>query len=121
MSRSEKSQDSAATAKTLASEVIVHRDGAAGTVSLNRPKAIHALTSGMVSSMTSALLAWRQDPAVKAVLIDHAEGRGFCSGGDINLLRHSALGDDGVSGRRFFFEEYQLSRAAPRGTAPGTA
>jgi len=109
MSRTEIIRDSGPTTETLASEMIVHRDGVAGTLSLNRPKAIHALTSGMVSAMTSALLAWRHDPAVKAVLIDHAEGRGFCSGGDINLLRHSALGDDGVSGRRFFFEEYQLN------------
>jgi len=109
MSHSEKGQDDGATAEELASEIIVHHDGVAGLLSLNRPKAIHALTAGMVSSMTSALLAWRQDPAVKAVLIDHAEGRGFCSGGDINLLRHSALGDGGASGRRFFFEEYQLN------------
>ncbi|MDP9056690.1 MAG: enoyl-CoA hydratase/isomerase family protein [Pseudomonadota bacterium] len=103
------SQSGGPTAQTSAREVIVHRAGAAGILSLNRPKAIHALTAGMVSAMTSALLAWRHDPAVKVVLIDHAEGRGFCSGGDINLLRHSALGDGGVSGRRFFFDEYQLN------------
>jgi enoyl-CoA hydratase len=42
-------------------------------------------------------------------MIDHAEGRGFCSGGDINLLRESALHDGGVRGRRFFYEEYQLN------------
>ena len=32
--------------------------------------------------MTAALLAWRDDPEVKAVILDHAEGRGFCAGGD---------------------------------------
>jgi enoyl-CoA hydratase len=63
----------------------------------------------MDHAMTAALLAWRDDPAVQAVLIDHAEGRGFCSGGDINLLRQSALTDGGVAGRRFFYEEYQLN------------
>ncbi len=90
-------------------ELIVRREGVAGWLSLNRPKAIHALTAGMDHAMTDALLGWRDDAAVQVVLLDHAEGRGFCSGGDINLLRHSALNDGGVSGRRFFYEEYQLN------------
>lgn len=90
-------------------EVIARRDGCAGVLSLNRPRAIHALTLGMVRAMTEALLAWRDDPAVQVVMIDHAEGRGFCSGGDIALLRASALEDGGRSGRRFFFEEYRLN------------
>ena len=59
--------------------------------------------------MTNALLAWRDDPAVQAVIIDHAEGRGFCAGGDIAFLRNSALNDGGASGRQFFHDEYQLN------------
>ncbi len=90
-------------------ELIVRREGSAGFLTLNRPKAIHALTQGMDHAMTEALLAWKDDPAVKAVIIDHSEGRGFCSGGDINLLRNSALNDGGVSGLAFFYEEYQLN------------
>ena len=90
-------------------ELIVRTEGAAGFLSLNRPKAIHALTQAMDHAMTEALLAWRDDDAVKVVIIDHAEGRGFCSGGDINLLRNSALNDGGVSGLKFFYEEYQLN------------
>ncbi|MBA4354413.1 MAG: enoyl-CoA hydratase [Novosphingobium sp.] len=93
----------------MTEEVIIKRDGAAGILSLNRPKAIHALTFDMVHAMTAAMLEWRSDPAVGAVLIDHAEGRGFCAGGDINLLRNSALNDGGVSGRQFFHDEYQLN------------
>lgn len=80
-----------------------------GHLSLNRPHAIHALTLDMVRAMTAALVGWRDDPAVEAVLIDHAEGRGFCAGGDITFLRTSALEDNGVAGRRFFFEEYRLN------------
>jgi len=90
-------------------EVIVRREGAAGILSLNRPQALHALTPGIVQAMTEALLEWRHDPAVALVIIDHAEGRGFCAGGDIALLRNSVIHDGGVSGRRFFFEEYQLN------------
>jgi enoyl-CoA hydratase len=90
-------------------EVHVHTHGSAGHLSLNRPKAIHALTHGMCLTMSEALKAWAGNDAVKAVILDHAEGRGFCSGGDINLLRSSALNDGGVSGRRFFFDEYRLN------------
>lgn len=90
-------------------ELIVRREGVAGYLTLNRPKAIHALTQAMDHAMTEALLAWRGDDAVHAVIIDHSEGRGFCSGGDINLLRNSALNDGGVSGLQFFYEEYQLN------------
>ena len=46
---------------------------------------------------------------VRAVIVDHSEGRGFCAGGDIAFLRNSALTDGGVSGRKFFYEEYQLN------------
>lgn len=81
----------------------------AGVISLNRPKALHALTLEMVHAMTAALVEWRDDPAVGVVLIDHSEGRGFCAGGDIAFLRNSALNDGGVSGRKFFHDEYQLN------------
>ena len=93
----------------LSEEVLFRTEGRAGIISLNKPKTIHALTLGMVRAMTVQLQAWASDPAVEIVLLDHAEGRGFCSGGDINLLRESALNDDGASGRNFFFEEYRLN------------
>lgn len=91
------------------SDVLVRTEGRVGVLSLNRPKAIHALTLGMVHTMTEALQAWQADPAIAAVIIDHAEGRGFCAGGDIAFLRESALNDGGISGRRFFHDEYQLN------------
>ncbi|MEJ5976497.1 enoyl-CoA hydratase/isomerase family protein [Novosphingobium sp. PS1R-30] len=90
-------------------ELIVRRDGVAGFLTLNRPKAIHALTAAMDHAMTDALVAWKDDDAVKAVIVDHSEGRGFCAGGDIAFLRNSALTDNGVSGLAFFYEEYQLN------------
>jgi len=90
-------------------ELIVRREGVAGFLTLNRPKAIHALTAAMDHAMTEALLAWKDDPEVKVVVIDHSEGRGFCAGGDIAFLRNSALTDNGVSGLKFFYEEYQLN------------
>ena len=91
------------------SDILARRDGAVGHISLNRAGAIHALTLPMVHAMTEALLSWRDDPAVQTIVIDHAEGRGFCAGGDIAFLRNSALNDGGVSGRQFFHDEYQLN------------
>ena len=52
----------------MSDEVLIHRDGSAGFLSLNRPTALHALTLDMVRAMTEALLGWRDDPAVAAVL-----------------------------------------------------
>jgi enoyl-CoA hydratase len=94
---------------TLTAEILDRREGVAGIISLNRPKAIHAMTLGMCETMSALLIGWAGDDGVKAVIIEHSEGRGFCSGGDINLLRRSALEDHGIEGRRFFLAEYQLN------------
>ena len=93
----------------MTDQMIIRREGTAGFLTLNRPKALHALTQPMDHAMTEALLEWRDDPAVEVIIIDHSEGRGFCAGGDISFLRNSALNDGGVSGRKFFYEEYQLN------------
>ena len=96
------------TPQTDTGEVLIRREGAAGILSLNRPQAIHSLTLEMVHAMTAALLKWRDDPAVQAVILDHAEGRGFCAGGDIAELRESIVNAGGVTARQFFHDEYQL-------------
>jgi enoyl-CoA hydratase len=93
----------------MTDELLTCRDGVAGLISLNRPQAIHALSVEMDHAMTEGLLAWRDDPQVQAVILDHAEGRGFCAGGDVALVRQSALTDGGERGRLFFYEEYQLN------------
>ena len=93
----------------MTDDIVLKVEGHAGFISLNRPSALHALTLPMVHAMTQALLAWRDDPAVKCVVIDHADGRGFCAGGDIAFLRNSAMNDGGVSGLKFFHDEYQLN------------
>ncbi|NIJ06550.1 enoyl-CoA hydratase [Sphingomonas vulcanisoli] len=91
-----------------APELIVSVEGGVGRLRLNRPKAIHALTLGMCDAMIEALLAWKDDPAITAVLLDHAEGRGFCAGGDIRVMAESAKGD-GVHARAFWHREYRLN------------
>lgn len=93
----------------MTQDILTRIEGHAGIISLNRPSALHALTLDMVHAMTEALLKWRTSRKVKCVIIDHADGRGFCAGGDIAFLRNSALNDAGVSGRQFFHDEYQLN------------
>ncbi|MGC1468385.1 MAG: enoyl-CoA hydratase/isomerase family protein [Sphingorhabdus sp.] len=93
----------------MTDDILTRIEGHAGIISLNRPGAIHALTLDMVHAMTEALLKWKDDDGAKCVIIDHAEGRGFCAGGDIAFLRNSALNDNGESGRKFFHDEYQLN------------
>ena len=93
----------------MTDEVLIHKHGRVGHISLNRPKALHALTLDMCHAMSAALTDWAEDDEVEAVILDHAEGRGFCAGGDIAFLRNSALNDGGVSGRKFFHDEYQLN------------
>ncbi len=93
----------------MTNDVLIRVAGHAGFISLNRPSALHALTLPMVHVMTQALLAWRENDAVTSIVIDHAEGRGFCAGSDIAFLRNSAINDGGESGRRFFYDEYQLN------------
>ena len=63
----------------------------------------------MCHAMSAALTQWEKDDAIQAIIIDHDDGRGFCAGGDIAFLRNSALNDGGLSGRKFFHDEYQLN------------
>ncbi|MBX9614523.1 MAG: enoyl-CoA hydratase/isomerase family protein [Caulobacteraceae bacterium] len=90
------------------SEVLTRIDGSVGRITLNRPKALHALNLAMCEAMTAALLDWRNDPAVTSVLIDHAGERGFCAGGDIRMIAESGA-TDAVEARAFFHAEYRLN------------
>lgn len=93
----------------MTQDIATRIEGHAGIISLNRPSALHALTLEMVHAMTDVLVKWQASKKVKCIIIDHAEGRGFCAGGDIAFLRNSALNDEGKSGRQFFHDEYQLN------------
>jgi enoyl-CoA hydratase len=89
-------------------EVLFARDGSAGIITLNRPKALNALTLNMVRMIHPQLIAWAADDAVKLVIIEGAGEKAFCAGGDIR-----ALHDWGRAGDRnvidFYREEYRLN------------
>lgn len=92
----------------MSDDVLTFVEGGVGRLRLHRPKALHALTTGMCETMSAALLQWRTDGNVQCVVIDHAEGRGFCAGGDVVMLARS--GDtDAEEAKRFFWAEYRLN------------
>jgi enoyl-CoA hydratase len=63
----------------------------------------------MCAAMIDALVAWRDDANLHAILLDHAPGtRGFCAGGDIRMIAESGAGD-GKAARAFFHTEYRLN------------
>lgn len=94
----------------MSENLILRREGSVGRISLDRPRALNALTQDMCEGMIAALIEWREDAGVQAVIIDHAEGaRGFCAGGDVAQVRLSSLEDGGTKGRAFFHSEYQLN------------
>jgi enoyl-CoA hydratase len=89
-------------------DVVARVEGSVGRITLNRPKALHALNTQMCEAIVTALQAWRRDPAVALVLIDHAGERGFCAGGDIRMLAQSGV-TGGVEARGFFLVEYRMN------------
>jgi enoyl-CoA hydratase len=88
--------------------VLIRVEGKVGRISLNRPKALHALNLEMCQRMTQALLAWKDDDAVQVVMLDHTGERGFCAGGDIRMIAES--GKVGAEeAKAFFHTEYRLN------------
>lgn len=86
--------------------------GQIGVITLNRAAALNALSLAMVRDITAALLAWRHDERIKAVLLRGAgrEGKApaFCAGGDIRFFHQAALAGDPTL-EDFFTEEYSLN------------
>jgi len=89
-------------------EVLIRVEGEVGRITLNRPRALHALNTNMCRLITDALRGWARNPAVKLVLLDHSGERGFCAGGDIRMLAESGA-KDGREAREFFHTEYRLN------------
>ena len=94
----------------MTTDVIIDKQGRLGRIRLNRPKAIHALNHAMCVAILDALAEFAGDDDIAAVVFDHAEGRGFCAGGDIRMLAESGQGD-GSEARAFFHAEYRMNHA----------
>ena len=88
--------------------ILAFKEGRIGRVRLHRPGALHALTTAMCGAILDALDEFAGDDEIATVVFDHAEGRGFCAGGDIRMLADSGKGD-GSAARAFFMAEYRMN------------
>ncbi|MDJ0355544.1 enoyl-CoA hydratase/isomerase family protein [Paenarthrobacter sp. PH39-S1] len=98
-------------------DVLVHRAGHLGHLILNRPKALNALTHGMIAAVADSLDAWENDDDVSTVLISGSGERGLCAGGDIvAIYRDTRLG--GTESAAFWRDEYILNARIKRYPKP---
>jgi enoyl-CoA hydratase len=93
-------------------EILLGREGALATLTINRPKALNALTLGNYRRFDPALREWEADPSVCAVVVRGAGDRAFCAGGDVRAVYEAGLGISGDPSLPavFFREEYELIR-----------
>jgi enoyl-CoA hydratase len=89
-------------------DLIVRREGSAGIIRLNRPKAINAMTLEMSIGIDAALDQFEKDSAVALVLLEGAGERGLCAGGDIRGLYESSKAG-GDLGKMFWRQEYLMN------------
>ncbi|MFJ7988710.1 enoyl-CoA hydratase/isomerase family protein [Streptomyces sp. NPDC096351] len=105
---------------TGTADVLLRTEGRAGFLTLNRPRAINALTHAMVLAADEALTAWEHDPAVTTVVIEGAGERGLCAGGDIRAI-HDDARTGGSASAAFWRDEYRLNARIARYPKPYVA
>lgn len=97
----------------MSDEIKFSTDGGLATVEMTRPKALNALTHGMVNEMAAKLEDWEHDDAIGAVVIKGEGEKAFCAGGDVRAVWKSVKEENGGKpsdlSRAFFFDEYRLN------------
>lgn len=83
--------------------------GSTGVITLDRPKALNALTAQMYRDLLETLWAWADDDAVEQVLIHASTPRAFCAGGDIRQIRQAVVDGQIDRGVAAFTDEYTLN------------
>ncbi|MFI1765100.1 enoyl-CoA hydratase/isomerase family protein [Streptomyces sp. NPDC020800] len=101
--------------------VLLHTSGRAAHITLNRPKALNALSHAMVRRIDEALTVWEHDPAVETVVVSGAGERGLCAGGDIRAVHDDARDGDGTASAAFWRDEYRLNARIARYPKPYVA
>ena len=92
----------------MTDDLHIRIEGRAGRITLDRPKALNALTYPMVTAIEAALDNWRAAD-IDLVLIDAAGDKAFCAGGDIAEMYASGQRGDLDYGRQFWRDEYRLN------------
>jgi enoyl-CoA hydratase len=101
-----------------ADDILFERRGAAGLVTLNRPKALNAVTHNMVRDLRKQLDAWANDGAVSRVIVMANGERAFSAGGDIRALYDQGKAGQQAQALEFFAEEYSLNNLIKRYPKP---
>ena len=91
------------------SDIHIRKAGKCGRITLQRPKALNALTYAMCLEIEAALDLWAADGEVAMVVIDAQGDKAFSAGGDIQMMYASASKGDFSYGRRFWRDEYRLN------------
>src|SRR5947209_13057414 len=102
-------------------DILFERRGAAGIVTLNRPKALNAVTHDMVRTLARQLRAWAGDAAVTRVIIRAAGERAFSAGGDIRALYELGRAGHQQEMLTFWRDEYPLNATIKRYPKPYVA
>ena len=90
-------------------DISIRKTGHAGRITLQRPKALNALTYKMCLEIDDALKAWAKDDEVALVIIDAEGDKAFCAGGDIAEMYDTGTKGDYAYGRKFWFDEYRMN------------
>lgn len=93
----------------MEAEVIIRKEGAAGRITLNRPRALNALTHGICLETLAVLDAWANDPEVRVLVIDAVGEKAFCAGGDIAQVYNAGREGNFALGRDFWRDEYVMN------------
>jgi len=94
----------------MMSDIDCRIEGCAGRITLNRPKALNALTWEMCLEIDKALISWADDPAVALLIIDGLPcDKAFCAGGDLSEMYATGKAGDFSYGQRFWQDEYRMN------------
>ena len=97
-------------------DILLQQENGIVQVTMNRPKALNALSYEMIDRFTALLPEWERNPDLKAVIIKGSGDRAFCAGGDIKSAYQVGKNyKEGVftlsDAAAFFRDEYRLNRA----------
>lgn len=93
----------------MSTDIDIRIEGRAGRITLNRPKALNALSYDMCLRIDAALKAWAVDDQVALLIIDAAGDKAFCAGGDIAEMYATGSAGDYAYGRQFWADEYRMN------------
>ena len=93
----------------MISDINLRINGKAGRITLQRPKALNAMTYEMCLAIEDTLVEWKHDSNVELIIIDAQGDKAFCSGGDISDLYEEGRKKNYSYGKKFWGDEYRLN------------